>query len=55
VELSHHLWSAVTVQLKEVGTIADISTTVTRHVQEIDLIRGKVYALEQQHNQMKAK
>jgi len=29
--------------------------TVTRHIQEIELIRGKVYSLEQQHNQMKAK
>jgi hypothetical protein len=28
---------------------------VTRHIQEIELIRGKVYSLEQQHNQMKAK
>ena len=31
------------------------ATTVTRHIQEIELIRGKVYSLEQQHNQMKAK
>jgi hypothetical protein len=29
--------------------------TVSRHIQEIELIRGKVYSLEQQHNQMKAK
>jgi glucose repression regulatory protein TUP1 len=28
---------------------------VTRHIQEIEMIRGKVYSLEQQHNQMKAK
>jgi glucose repression regulatory protein TUP1 len=27
--------------------------TVTRHIQEIELIRGKVFALEQQHNQVK--
>jgi hypothetical protein len=31
------------------------SLTVSRHIQEIELIRGKVYSLEQQHNQMKAK
>jgi glucose repression regulatory protein TUP1 len=34
---------------------ANIAPTVTRHIQEIELIRGKVYSLEQQHNQMKAK
>jgi glucose repression regulatory protein TUP1 len=28
---------------------------VTRHIQEIEMIRGKVYSLEQQHQQMKAK
>ena len=28
---------------------------VTRHIQEIELIRSKVYSLENQHNQMKAK
>lgn len=31
------------------------SITVTRHIQEIELIRSKVYSLENQHNQMKAK
>lgn len=29
--------------------------TVSRHIQEIELIRSKVYSLEQSHNQMKAK
>jgi glucose repression regulatory protein TUP1 len=28
---------------------------ITRHIQEIELIRTRVYSLEQQHNQMKAK
>jgi hypothetical protein len=28
---------------------------VTRHIQEIELIRSKVYSLENQHNQMKIK
>lgn len=36
-------------------TYADTAPTVTRHIQEIEMIRGKVYSLEQQHNQMKAK
>jgi glucose repression regulatory protein TUP1 len=35
--------------------VADSWTTVTRHIQDIELIRGKIYSLEQQHNQMKAK
>jgi hypothetical protein len=38
-----------------VPTLANIAFTVTRHIQEIEMIRGKVYSLEQQHNQMKAK
>ncbi|KAH9873004.1 hypothetical protein J1614_005400 [Plenodomus biglobosus] len=33
----------------------DYEGQITRHIQEIELIRGKVYSLEQQHNQMKAK
>lgn len=37
------------------STIADCSRAVTRHIQEIELIRGKVYTLDQQHQQMKAK
>ena len=36
-------------------TYANTAPTVTRHIQEIEMIRGKVYSLEQQHNQMKAK
>lgn len=28
---------------------------VARHIQDIELIRSKVYSLENQHNQMKAK
>lgn len=33
----------------------DYEGQITRHIQEIEMIRGKVYNLEQQHNQMKAK
>ncbi|KAH8724716.1 WD40-repeat-containing domain protein [Phaeosphaeriaceae sp. PMI808] len=33
----------------------DYEGQITRHIQEIEMIRGKVYSLEQQHNQMKAK
>ncbi|KAF2176262.1 WD40 repeat-like protein [Zopfia rhizophila CBS 207.26] len=33
----------------------DYETQITRHIQEIEMIRGKVYALEQQHVQLKAK
>jgi len=33
----------------------DAEGQITRHIQEIELIRGKVYSLEQSHNQMKAK
>jgi glucose repression regulatory protein TUP1 len=32
-----------------------LTLKVTRHIQEIELIRSKVYSLENQHNQMKAK
>jgi glucose repression regulatory protein TUP1 len=30
-------------------------STVTRHIQEMEMIRGKVYSLEQAHSGMKAK
>ncbi|KAF2819128.1 WD40 repeat-like protein [Ophiobolus disseminans] len=33
----------------------DYEGQIARHIQEIELIRSKVYSLEQQHNQMKAK
>ncbi|KAF3053387.1 proteinral transcription repressor [Didymella keratinophila] len=33
----------------------DYEGQITRHIQEIELIRSKVYSLENQHNQMKAK
>lgn len=42
-------------QPRERQTFADTVPTVTRHIQEIEMIRGKVYSLEQQHQQMKAK
>ena len=39
-----------------VRNLADlVAYPVTRHIQEIEMIRGKVYALEQQHVQIKAK
>ncbi|CAI6333446.1 unnamed protein product [Periconia digitata] len=34
---------------------AEYEGQITRHIQEIEMIRGKVYALEQQHVQIKAK
>ncbi|KAK1920412.1 hypothetical protein P3342_002709 [Pyrenophora teres f. teres] len=34
---------------------AEYEGQITRHIQEIELIRGKVYSLEQSHNQMKSK
>lgn len=33
----------------------EYESTITRHIQEIEMIRGKVYALEQQHVQIKNK
>ncbi|KAJ4303098.1 general transcription repressor [Kalmusia sp. IMI 367209] len=33
----------------------DYEGQITRHIQEIEMIRGKVYSLEQQHVQLKAK
>ncbi|KAF2637810.1 WD40 repeat-like protein [Massarina eburnea CBS 473.64] len=33
----------------------DYEGQITRHIQEIEMIRGKVYSLEQQHVQIKAK
>jgi hypothetical protein len=40
-----------------VMTVADyeLVCVVTRHIQEIEMIRSKVYSLEQQHVQVKAK
>jgi hypothetical protein len=47
-------WQHTSKQTTQASSLL-ILLPVTRHIQEIELIRGKVYSLEQQHNQMKAK
>lgn len=36
-------------------SLLTVMSTVQRHIQEIEMIRGKVYSLEQQHVQVKQK
>ncbi|KAF2004517.1 transcriptional repressor rco-1 [Amniculicola lignicola CBS 123094] len=40
---------------QEAQRSVDYEGQITRHIQEIEMIRGKIYALEQQHMQMKNK